>query len=190
MRNRFAALVLLAFLAAAPIARAADKRTTLDVEVPDRGTIQVPVDSSWKTVILADKSGLPPTAIIDSANGAFRLMITVLWSNKPDPNFADAKQIRGIVESGQAHLETTSVEKKLAIHQIRGPEIRGLWFWATEHEPEKGRYLYRAQGAASIGKLVVTFAVLAKNKPPASLEVPLASVKNLKLVDVPKTEKK
>ena len=87
---------------------------------------------------------------------------------------ADA-EVREMVEQGSAGVRSQAVETAFPLTLLKGDQVRGYYFRATDRAPGPGEYKHLYQGAVMVGASVVTFTVLyndtGKREAQAALEV-------------------
>jgi hypothetical protein len=67
--------------------------------IPEHGTLELNVPTSWRGDIHKPQENLPPTIIFGPTKGNdFQVLITVLWDNVGEPDFNSPEKVRALVE--------------------------------------------------------------------------------------------
>ena len=64
------------------------------------------------------------------------------------------------VERAADGFKSQSIEKTIAINELKGPSAIGFYFSITDKSPKPSEYKYMTQGIARIGELTPTFTIL------------------------------
>lgn len=91
--------------------------------------------------------------------------LELLMTPFPIPGDAEnlPRAVRRAVEETAAKVKEVAVEDQLPIRELKGPGCQGLYFSATDRTvetPSLSDFKYMDQGAAAVGRLMMTFTVL------------------------------
>ncbi|MEW6665619.1 MAG: hypothetical protein AB1512_10430 [Thermodesulfobacteriota bacterium] len=128
-------------------------------------TLYVP--EAWTDEIKRPKGDLPPTLEFHPGGvPASAVHITPVWSPQEDPSFNSPERIRKLVEEAGKALLAEALEKELAIREIKGKSVSGLYFGLTDKKPDlpTGEFKYMIQGACAVGDLLVTFTIFTQSQ--------------------------
>jgi hypothetical protein len=159
--NRLLALSIT--LVALP-ALAADVRISL----PGGGALVLPAPAGWKHA--TQPGPIPTVSLTPEVGRAFQVLVSPLVRPDGSAAPADVDALRKLVNSGAQGALSQAVEKSLPLHVLRGANIQGSYFSATDRAPEPGGFKYLTQGAISIQGLPVTFTILSNGAPQAAVE--------------------
>lgn len=153
---------LLCLLFCAPIAVATAGETGIRrYELPDHGSIQLNVPTSWKDEIRQPPNRLPPTITFKQKAGApFQVLITPIWPAKKDMPLTEEEGIRQLVLQAAELAQSQSVEETIELKKLDGSSGPGYYFSVTDRAPRPGEYKYMTQGIVRVSNLVVTFTIL------------------------------
>jgi hypothetical protein len=103
-----------------------------------------------------------------------------------EPGAAGADTAQALVELARRKALQSSVEHEIALQELRGDEVHGYWFGATDKELAgrqlaKGEWRHILQGAAAVGPLIVAFTLL-DNAPGPQRDAVLAIVRGARHV--------
>jgi hypothetical protein len=126
---------------------------TKEYRIGNTGTIQMQLEDHWgEAAASPDARG---TITIESKErGRLQFLLTPLPIGGAD---ADVQQL---VQQTANRIGPQSVEKALVIEPLRGAEVKGYYFKATDPAPKAGEYRFMYQGAVRIRSLLVMFTVL------------------------------
>lgn len=160
-------LALILFLLTPTVAVSGE--TLFDLGGP--GALMLPLPAGWEHEIIPSGEGMPPTIQLKSESEAsISVLVTAFLVGPGAPaNFNSPENIRRVVESFAADATPRAAENKLTVKPIGGGKV-GYMFSATDKSlvgrpvpPDE--YLYVAQGAVMVGKLLCNFTILTNDRP-------------------------
>ena len=109
--------------------------------IPEHGTLELNVPTSWKSEVHKPQENMPPTIIFKPASGDdFQVLVTALWSKKEEPDFNSQDKVRTLVEKDSQKLLPNTVEAKIVLQEIKGVNNTGYYFSVTDKAPNPGEY--------------------------------------------------
>ena len=167
--------LLLCFCASQVIAEETSVRR---YQLPDHGSIQLNVPTSWKDELRQPPNRLPPTIVFKPSSGpAFGVLMTPIWPAKEGIPSASAEAIRQQVQQAAEHARSQAVEKTLEVLELKGLSGLGYYFSATDRAPKPGEYKYMTQGILKVSGLTVTFTILTNEGQDQVVQEALAMMK-------------
>ncbi|MBI2819872.1 MAG: hypothetical protein HYX73_07825 [Acidobacteria bacterium] len=150
-------LGLLAFLSLD--AARAQETVARSYPVPEHGTIEFKIPSSWKDQIQQLKGALPPTITWSQKSGAaFRILVAVGWQDQEADARLTEAELKQRVDQAMAARESPS-ENELRLQELKGLSARGYYFSATARAPKPGEHKYLTQGIVLVDELIVAFTI-------------------------------
>jgi hypothetical protein len=163
MKRPFHAAVGFLIAAALSIASAGGAEDTFGRLFPlhDQEKLKLEVPVSWFHEIRQSSKDAPPTIIFNTKSpDSFLILLTSFDPSKETVAAAGDAAIRRQVENSAKKAESSSVEKKLEVMEIRGASGRGYYFFATDPSPKPGTWKYITQGILRVGELAISFTIL------------------------------
>ena len=158
-------MTLLATLLVASIGSAAEQKAIRKYPIPDHGTLELNVPTSWKGNMHKPQKNMPPTIIFDPAKGNdFQVTIRVIWGKTGDQDINNQQKVRTFVEKDGQKLLPNTAEGKIVLQEIKGVSHRGYYFSVTDKAPNPGEYRYMTRGAIGVGNLLLNFTILHRVK--------------------------
>lgn len=156
-------LLALAMMLCVLPAQAADVR----IPIPGGETLVLPMPAGWKHAM---QRGPMPTVSLSADGAVFQVLVSALV--RPDGSMAaaDVQSLRRQVDSGVQNALPQAVEKSLPLQELRGGQVQGSYFSATDRAPKPGEFKYMTQGAMSVAGLPVAFTILSNGAPEVSVE--------------------
>jgi len=156
-------------------ALAADVRVSL----PGGGTLVLPVPAGWRQ---ARQAGPVPTiSLTPEAGNSFQVLVSPLV----DPNGvtapADPDSLRRVVSSIAQSSLSQAVEKTLPLEELRGDNVQGSYFSATDRAAKPGEFKYITQGAVSVQGFPVAFTILSNSNSKVAVDPALRMLKAARL---------
>ena len=146
--------------------------------IPEHGTLELNVPTSWKVEVHKPQEKMPPTLIFKPASGDdFQVLVTVLWSNKGEPDFNSQSKVRTFVEKDGQNLLPKTVETKIILQEIKGVNNIGYYFSITDKAPNPGEYRYMNRGAIGVGNLLLNATILNRVKESESVKDALSMLR-------------
>jgi hypothetical protein len=90
----------------------------------------------------------------------FEMSLEVGSSETPDPAFNDPAKLRAWVQWQGEELLDQSVESRVTLHEIRGPQSGGFYFTLRDRSPRKKSEAFVTRGAVGVGDLRLRFTIL------------------------------
>lgn len=146
--------------------------------ISGHGAVSLSVPVTWADRVQKSDRGLPPTYELTDTKTGTKVLITPLWSPTDDPQFTTRENIRVAVTRAARHAQSSAAESELVLRDIETSSGHGYYFWATDRAPKPGGYEFMANGVVPAGKLLLSFTVLTHERPPDSIEEPLAIVRS------------
>ena len=149
--------------------------------IPEHGTLELNVPTSWRGDIHKPQENLLPTIIFGPTKGNdFQVLITVLWDNVGKPDFNSPEKVRALVEIDAKKILPKAVETKIVLREIRGPNNTGYFFSLTDKAPNPGEYRYMTRGAIGVGNLLLNTTILHRIKESESVKEALFMLREAK----------
>jgi hypothetical protein len=137
------------------------------IEVADRGTLVFQVPSGWRVTSGEGQPPLPATLRFEPPAGHFVLLVTPLWDPEQPGRPLGPDVARALVEETRDRALETALERELPLVALPGTAGVGWYFTSTDRElskraspPGPEEYRAMAQGAVSIGTMVLAFTLL------------------------------
>ena len=90
----------------------------------------------------------------------FEMSLEVGWSETPDPGFNEPAMLRAWVQwQGEERLDQ-SVESRVTLHELRGPQAGGFYFTLRDRAPRKKWETFVTRGSVGVGDLRLRFTIL------------------------------
>lgn len=165
--------------------------TPTALPVPGHGGLRLELPAQWKETARSTPKGLPPTITFER-QGTPRgsLEITVLWTPKPDPTFAQEANIRALTLKGQAQVRDKALEKVLPLLTLQGAQGKGFYYVATDRAykatvpPTAGEYPVLTHGEVGVEVCVVSFSLFSDEKDSTATQEGLAAVRGARLIPI------
>jgi hypothetical protein len=153
--------------------------------LPGHGQLELQFPADWRDSLRQPPGGLPPTLTFLPASGReFELLVTVLWSRKPDPDFNSPDRLeQSMLQMGRRTLRT-SKEKALdpSVINMKGRGPIGFIYTLTDRAPAPGSFEYATQGVFAAGELQLNFTLLTHEHDSAFLRPTLKMLSTAKQV--------
>ena len=163
------------------IVDAADPKTIRKYPIPEHGTLELNVPTSWKVEVHKPQKDMPPTIIYKPASGDdFQVLVTVLWSKTGEQDFNNPTKIRALVEQDGQKILSKAVETRLVVQQMRGVNNIGYFFSLTDKSPNPGEFRYLTRGAIGVGNLLLNATILHRVKESESVKDALSMLREAK----------
>ena len=137
----------------------------LRVSFPDGGAVVFAAPSGWKAGQADSKWTV---SITPEVGNSFQVLLSPIGVR--DAPHIDAESLRRLVGMSAERALTQSVETSLPLHDLKGPDVRGTYFSATDRAPGPGEFKYLTQGAMAVGGRAVAFTILSNGGPRPSVE--------------------
>jgi len=174
-------VILLVILLIASMVLSAGQMTIRKYPIPEHGTLELSVPTSWKGEVHKPQEKMPPTIIFDPAKGNdFQVLITVLWGKSGDQDFNSQEKVRTFVEKDGQKLLPNAVEPNIVLQEIKGVNNAGYYFSITDKAPNPGEYRYMTRGAIGVGNLFLNFTILHRVKDSQSVRDALSVLQEAK----------
>ncbi len=127
----------------------------------DQEKLKLEVPVSWFHEIKTGTKNVPATIMFRTKSpDSFLMLLTAIDPSKETVAAASDASIRSQVENSAKKAESSSVEKKLEVMEIRGASGRGYYFFATDPSPKPGQWKFLTQGIIRVGELAISFTIL------------------------------
>jgi hypothetical protein len=147
-----------------PLIAAAEESVARSYELPDGASLRLTVPPSWQEEIRRGPDGTIAVIVFKPASGnLFQVLVTPILPPNPDVPMPTPEQIKANVEWAAENTKEQAVEDALTIKELKGNEVIGYYFAATDKAPKPDEYEYLNQGMLRVGRLVATFTVLTNN---------------------------
>ncbi len=147
--------------------------------LPDHGSIQFQVPSSWEDRLAQPPDRLPPTIEFKQKAGhPFSMLITPIWPAKENTKLPDGDNLRKSVQEAADRIASGAVEKKINLIKLNGSSAYGYYFSVTDSAPKPGEYKYLTQGHVRVGDLMVIFTILTNDDQDKVISDGLALIKS------------
>lgn len=142
----------------------AEESATRSYPLPDHGALQLNVPKSWREEVKQPPDGEPPTITFRPARGeAFQIMVTPVYPPRAGMPMPALAAVKADVEKAAAQAAPQAAERRLAIHDIRGPGGAGYYFSATDKAPAPGEYRLMTQAELLAGGVVPVMTALSND---------------------------
>lgn len=181
-RDRFIiGMVLSLTFLVASIAFAGGPKAIKKYPIPDHGTLELNVPTSWKGEVHKPQGDMPPTILLKPTSGDdFQVLVTVMWSKKGESGFNSQEKVRALIEKDGQKLLLKTVETKIALQEIKGINHIGYYFFVTDKAPNPGEYRYMTRGAIGVGNLLLNATILHRVKESESVKEALSMLREAK----------
>jgi uncharacterized DUF497 family protein len=165
----------------ASIVSGAGQKAIRKYPIPEHGTLELNVPTSWKGEVHKPRENMPPTIIFNPAKGNdFQVMITVLWGKTGEQDFNRQDKVRILVEKDSQKLLSNIVETKIVLTEIKGVSNTGYYFSVTDKAPNPGEYRYMTRGGIAVGNLLLNATILYRVKDSGSVKDALSMLREAK----------
>jgi hypothetical protein len=138
----------------------AEETITKIYTLPNHGNLQLSVPQLWKDDLRQPTKKLPPTIVFTSQNSSlFQVLLTPVIS-VPKEVMPTTSKVKATIESKVEQIKSQAVESNIIIRELKGSEVEGYYFSATDKSPKPGEYKYMTQGIFLVGNLASTFTIL------------------------------
>jgi hypothetical protein len=160
---------------------AAEHKAIKKYPIPEHGTLELKVPTSWKGEVHKPQADMPPTMIFNPAKGNdFQVLVAVLWSKTGEQGFNSQDKVRTLVEKDGQKLLPNAVETKIILQEIQGVDHTGYYFSVTDKAPDPGEYRYMTHGAIGVGNLLLSATILHRVKESESVKDALSALREAK----------
>lgn len=184
MNRRAARTVFALGLLATVSAAAAQGTVARKYRLPDHGYIELQVPRSWRDDVRQPPGRLPPTIVFTPpAGSSFQILLTPMFSVRDDVSMPSPAQIKATVARTAAQVKRRSVEKDVAVKELKGPSAIGYYFSVTDRAPRPEEYKYMTQGILRAGELMPTFTILTNDGADAIVVQALAMLQSARPIE-------
>jgi hypothetical protein len=161
-----------------------------DLPIPHRGALNIDLPTNWKEVKRNTPSDQAPTIEFErSGSPRGSLQITVLWSQKDDPEFVQEKHIREISIAGQNPIRGSVIENELPLQPLVGSQGNGFVWSATDKTLKTptgtelpGEFPILTHGELVAGRVVLSITILSDTKDNTAVKEALAAVQTARIL--------
>jgi hypothetical protein len=179
--DRIVVTILVGILLGTGNLLAGEQKTIKKYPIPEHGTLELNVPTSWKVKVHKSQENMPPTIIFDPAKGNdFQVMITVRSGKTGEQGFNSQEGVRTLMEKDGQKLLPNVVETKIELQEIRGADHTGYYFTVTDKAPNPGEYRYMTHGAIGVGNLLLSATILHRVKESESVKDALSALREAK----------
>jgi hypothetical protein len=179
--NFILGMVLSLTFLVASIALAGGPKTIKKYPIPEHGTLELNVPTTWKGEVHKPQGNMPPTILFKPASGDdFQILVTVMWSKKGESGFNSQDKVRALIEKDGQKLLTKTVETKIVLQEIKGVNNTGYCFFVTDKAPNPGEYRYMTRGAIGVENLLLNVTILYRVKDSESVKDSLSMLREAK----------
>ena len=147
--------------------------------VPDHGSLQLSAPESWPMEMRTGPNRTLPIIAFGPSQGAtYQVLITPLSPSRGNQAPLAAGSLKQMVEHAAQDAKAQSVEKTLAVKELRSGAHVGYYFSATDRAPKPDEYKYLTQGMFGIGEVLITFTILTNDGYDAVVPAALTMIKN------------
>ena len=134
------------------------------IKLPDHGYLDLPAPSAWLVKAERPLAFVAPTISFDPPEGnAFSVLITVIRNVNGDPKFNDAKSVSNAVAKARDMAVKSATTRHIPILELKGDQLTGYYFTATDRAPKPGEWRYMTHGSAALLDLLLTFTVFSND---------------------------
>ena len=179
--NFILGMVLSLTFLVASIALAGGPKTIKNYPIPEHGTLELNIPTTWKGEVHKPQGNMSPTILFKPASGDdFQILVTVMWSKKGESGFNSQDKVRALIEKDGQKLLTKTVETKIVLQEIKGVNNTGYCFFVTDKAPNPGEYRYITRGAIGVGNLLLNATILHRVKESESVKEALSMLREAK----------
>ncbi len=176
-------MILFVTLHIAGIVFAGGQKTIKKYPIPEHGTLELRVPTSWKGEVHKSQENMPPTIIFNPQKGNdFQVVITVQWSKSGEQAMTSSDKVRARVENDGKKLLSNTVETKIVLREIKGPSNTGYYFSVTDKAPNPGEFRYMTRGSMGVGNLLVNATILHRVKESDSVKDTLSMLREARQI--------
>lgn len=161
MHARFVKYIITSALLLAASLACAEPTAIRTFAVPDHGSLRLSAPKSWPVETRsAPNRNLPTIAFGPREGASYQVLITPLSPASKDQPPLPAGAVKQMVERAAQDARAQSVEKSLAVKQLKSGAHVGYYFSATDRAPKSDEYKYMTQGMFGLGEMMLTFTIL------------------------------
>ena len=135
---------------------------------PGGGTLVMVVPDGWRQNSKPAKT--PTMAFRPPADEAFLVLVSNFL---PRTGPRTPAALRKFMDTMVAEARPKAVESALAVQELSGAAVQGLYFSATDKAPKPGEYKYITQGAMLVKGMPAVFTILTNDDSKAAVELAL-----------------
>lgn len=131
--------------------------------VPGHGELILKVPGDWDVTYLSLAEDKPPVITFYQTDNqkreVFQFNLSILWDDGFKRDIRNPENIKSLVTNvGESILES-SEESELVLNSISGSDGQGYYFKLSDKAEKAGEYKYLAQGALSVGEVLLVFSL-------------------------------
>lgn len=135
------------------------------IVIRKHGTLILRVPKGWKQEINKPHGDLPPTITFRPGKGDdFEIHITALWSPEGDKKFNSEAVINRAIGMDRDQMRQRAAESELVVKKFKGHKRKGYYVFATDKEPQPGKFVYIIRAGIGVGDFLLSTTVLSKTK--------------------------
>lgn len=129
--------------------------------IEKHGTLELTAPEHWKDTVKKGPRFLPPKIEFSPASGqGFLIQITPGGPQLSGLGRGNPAEVRKRVEEAGHRLLSRAMEANLALRELVGDGVWGIYFSLTDKAPKPGEYRHLTQGIALVGDLPLAFTIL------------------------------
>jgi hypothetical protein len=146
--------------------------------IPGHGVLGLKIPKTWSDRFSQPEGDLPPTLHLGPDKGReFDALVTVLWSSKSDVDFNTEEAVTSQVEAARDQAIASAIQEAIPIRNLRGEQLVGKYFSATDRAPTADGFRYLTQGVAALSDLLLMFTILSNDENGTTVESVLEVLK-------------
>ena len=157
------------------VCRAASAQQTAELQLGRSGILTIPLSPGVNQV--PPSLGSRALMTFETLPGRTQLMLSPM----PLPQPPSKREVCNVVENGSGEVRARAVEKQLRLLDLKGPEVEGCYYAATDSAPKPGEHKHLYQGAVAARDVLVMFTVLFNEGAEKEAQAALATVQGIKL---------
>lgn len=134
---------------------AAAQQQTQELPLGPSGTLVIPLSASTRQ--MPPSLGARALMTFETSPGRTQLLLSPM----PLPGHPPSKsEVCNVVKNGSDEVRTKAVEKELPLIDLKGAQVEGCYYAATDRAPKQGEYKRLYQGAVAARDVLIMFTVL------------------------------
>ena len=155
------------------------------VNLSGNGALDLPAPPTWHVEATRPLAFLPPTIEFSPAEGkSFSILITVLTRPENDTHFNDPKTVSRRVAKARDKAVESATTRHITILELKGEQLSGYYFSATDRHPEPDGWKYMTHGSAALDDLLLIFTIFSNDPEQPEVEPTLAMLRQAMRVKV------
>jgi hypothetical protein len=170
-------------MSARPLQAAEQRAATTRFVLSDRGSLELPVPAGWSSIVRRKQPDFAATTIVfGPLKGVpFEVSLALAWDAMPADAAAHEKSLQQKLDALLQAVKGHTVESEIRTVKLKGANLVGSYFSATDNAPRVGEYKHMVQGVAQLDALTITFTILTHDGQDAVVDATLTMLKGAKL---------